>query len=167
MEQKKSFLRQLLSVGDPTERAAVVVRLSILSWPVVCRLAGIYRRTVLRRTCVVAVVGSYGKTTTTRAIRCALGISPDDQYPGNSSSYLAFNLFRLRRRDRFLVIETGVNRPGLMRQYAWMLRPDVAVITAIGTEHHLSFGTLEATRQEKAEMVRALSPQRNGHSECG
>jgi UDP-N-acetylmuramyl pentapeptide synthase len=37
-----------------------------------------------------------------------------------------------------------------------MLRPDIAVMTGIGSEHSTSFGTLEATRAEKAEMLAAL-----------
>ena len=35
-------------------------------------------------------------------------------------------------------------------------RPDVAVITAVGSEHHRSLGTLEVTRAEKSWMVQAL-----------
>jgi UDP-N-acetylmuramoyl-tripeptide--D-alanyl-D-alanine ligase len=43
-----------------------------------------------------------------------------------------------------------------MEFLARMTRPDVVVVTSIGTEHMRSFGTLDATRQEKSLMVRAL-----------
>jgi UDP-N-acetylmuramoyl-tripeptide--D-alanyl-D-alanine ligase len=43
-----------------------------------------------------------------------------------------------------------------MEQYARMIRPDIVVVTTIGSEHHRSLGSLEATRAAKAEMVRAL-----------
>jgi UDP-N-acetylmuramoyl-tripeptide--D-alanyl-D-alanine ligase len=45
-----------------------------------------------------------------------------------------------------------------MTRYARVLRPDVVVVTSIGSEHLTSLGRLEVTRHEKAEMVRALSP---------
>jgi UDP-N-acetylmuramyl pentapeptide synthase len=44
-----------------------------------------------------------------------------------------------------------------MRLYARMIRPDVTVVTSVGSEHIANFGTLEATRAEKAHMVTALA----------
>jgi UDP-N-acetylmuramoyl-tripeptide--D-alanyl-D-alanine ligase len=54
------------------------------------------------------------------------------------------------------VIEIGVNGPGQMARPARLLGPDVVVVTSIGSEHNRSFGAVEATREEKLEMVRAL-----------
>lgn len=42
------------------------------SWPLLSRLAILYRRTLIRNTRVVAVVGSFGKTTIARALTAAL-----------------------------------------------------------------------------------------------
>jgi UDP-N-acetylmuramyl pentapeptide synthase len=53
-------------------------------------------------------------------------------------------------------VEVGINRPGLMAGFAAMVRPDVVVVTSIGSEHNRYLGSLEVTRHEKAEMVRAL-----------
>ena len=41
-------------------------------WPLLSRLARIYRRAYVSRTRVVAVVGSFGKTTTTRMVNAIL-----------------------------------------------------------------------------------------------
>jgi UDP-N-acetylmuramoylalanine-D-glutamate ligase len=46
------------------------------SWPVLREVARGYRRLVLRRTWVIVITGSYGKTTTQRAITVALGMEP-------------------------------------------------------------------------------------------
>jgi UDP-N-acetylmuramyl pentapeptide synthase len=46
-----------------------------------------------------------------------------------------------------------------MARPARLLRPDVVVVTSIGSEHNRSYGTLEAARDEKAVMVRALRPR--------
>ncbi len=43
-----------------------------------------------------------------------------------------------------------------MDQYARMIRPDITVVTTIGSEHNRSLGSLKVTRTEKAEMVKAL-----------
>ena len=43
-----------------------------------------------------------------------------------------------------------------MAQYASVVRPDITVVTSIGSEHHRSMRSLEATCAEKAEMVRSL-----------
>jgi UDP-N-acetylmuramoyl-tripeptide--D-alanyl-D-alanine ligase len=37
-----------------------------------------------------------------------------------------------------------------------MLRPDVAVVTSVGSEHNRVFGSLSVTREQKSAMVRAL-----------
>jgi UDP-N-acetylmuramoyl-tripeptide--D-alanyl-D-alanine ligase len=44
-----------------------------------------------------------------------------------------------------------------MSLYPPILRPDVVVVTTIGSEHHRGLGTLDETAQEKARMLRDLS----------
>jgi hypothetical protein len=52
-------------------------------WPQLRVLAGLHRRTLARRVRVVAIVGSFGKTTTTAAICKVLGLAvpPPDRGP--------------------------------------------------------------------------------------
>jgi UDP-N-acetylmuramoyl-tripeptide--D-alanyl-D-alanine ligase len=68
-------------------------------------------------------------------------------------------MLRIRPGQRHAVIEVGIADKGQMRQYAPVVRPDVAVVTSIGSEHHRSLGTLDVTRDEKAWLVRALPPE--------
>ena len=65
-------------------------------------------------------------------------------------------LLRIRPGQRHAVIEVGIADKGQMRPYARIVRPDVAVVTSVGSEHHRSLRTLEVTRDEKAWMVRSL-----------
>jgi UDP-N-acetylmuramyl pentapeptide synthase len=127
------------------------------AWPLASRLAGAYRRRTVRQTRVVAVVGSYGKTTTARAVAAALGRPPEPTVNRNFSSYLAEAVLRIRPGDRHAVIEVGIGHPGEMERYARLLRPDLAVVTSIGSEHNRYLGDLEHTRTEKVQMVRALT----------
>ena len=129
---------------------------SWLAWPVLGTLASVRRRTVLGRTKVVAIVGSYGKTTTTRAVARALGVE-EPSGTKNSWSRLALKVLR-HRAGHPLVIEVGISRPGQMRAYARMLRPDIVVVTSIGGEHRRSFTGSETVQGEKAEMIRGLAP---------
>ena len=129
---------------------------SWFAWPVLGSLAALRRRTILRRTTVVAVVGSYGKTTTTRAVAAALGLG-EQPLRGNSWSYLAWSVLR-HRVGSPLVIEVGISRPGQMRAYARMLRPDLVVVTSVGGEHRISLDGIETAQREKSRMVSGLAP---------
>lgn len=127
-----------------------------LAWPVYRPLAFLYRRTALRDTKVVAVTGSFGKTTTCSAIAIALGA--EIQSGTNHKSGLARRVLNHSPKDPYCVLEAGIDGPGQMRGFAKMMRPDIAVISGIGTEHSRSLETLERTRDEKAELAAALSP---------
>jgi UDP-N-acetylmuramyl pentapeptide synthase len=105
---------------------------------------------------VIAVVGSFGKSTTTRAIAAALGVPEHGWMLSNSWSWIAFALMRIRPGQRHAVIEVGISKPGLMKGYARTVGPDIAVVTSIGSEHHVSLGTLEVTRAEKSWMLQVL-----------
>jgi UDP-N-acetylmuramyl pentapeptide synthase len=133
---------------------AKLARLPVrLSWPLLVRLAAFHRSTVSRSTRLVSVVGSFGKTTTARAVAAALGLDAGLQDGRNTWGALVWKLLAVRPGDRHAVIEVGIRRPGEMRTFARMLQPDLAVVTCVGSEHHRSFGTLDATAREKAEMV--------------
>jgi UDP-N-acetylmuramoyl-tripeptide--D-alanyl-D-alanine ligase len=139
----------------PVGRERLWVGASWLAWPLLGTLASLRRRTFLKRTKIVAVVGSFGKTTTTRAVARALGV--DEPSGGqNSWSYLARKVLH-HRTGVPLVIEVGISRPGQMRAYARMLRPDLVVVTSIGGEHRTSFNRGRTVQSEKALMVRGLA----------
>jgi len=125
-------------------------------WPLLSVLASLYRRRMVSGTRIVCVVGSFGKSTTTRSVTIALQREPHGKLFRNCWSYVSEAIFRIRPRDRHAAIEVGINGPGQMAKYAGMIRPDIAVVTSIGSEHHRSLGSLAVTRAEKAEMVKAL-----------
>jgi UDP-N-acetylmuramyl pentapeptide synthase len=138
----------------PAGRMHVRQGIAFRSWPLLSPLARMYRRALKTR--VIAVVGSFGKSTTTRAIAAALGVPERGSMLSNSWSWIAFALMRIRPGQRHAVIEVGISKPGLMKGYARTVGPDVAVVTSIGSEHHLSLGTLEVTRAEKSWMLQVL-----------
>lgn len=126
-------------------------------YPIPRTLAAMYRRWGIPRKRIIAVVGSLGKSTTTRALRALLLEKDHYQSFSNYGSRLAENLLRSPYWQRHDVLEVGISGPGQMGDYARMIRPDVVVVTSIASDHNRSLPTLEQTREEKAEMVRALT----------
>jgi UDP-N-acetylmuramoyl-tripeptide--D-alanyl-D-alanine ligase len=127
------------------------------AWPILSRAATLHRRTFGRSACVVAVVGSFGKTTAARAVVAALGLRqrlPVD----NCLSHLAGAILLHTAGRRHAVLEVGIDLPGQMAAYERMIRPDIVVVTSIGSEHNLSLGAIEDARFEKSRMLAGLRP---------
>jgi UDP-N-acetylmuramoyl-tripeptide--D-alanyl-D-alanine ligase len=144
--------------ATPVGRAQLIEGVNYRLWPVSSRLARVYRRTLVRRTRVVVIVGSSGKSTTVRAVAAAIDVPPADTLLYNAWGSVSRAMLRIARGQRHAVVEIGIADKGQMRQYARVVQPDVTVVTSIGSEHHRSLGSLDVTRDEKAWMVRALPP---------
>jgi UDP-N-acetylmuramoyl-tripeptide--D-alanyl-D-alanine ligase len=112
----------------------------------------------LRHTCLVVVTGSFGKTTTARAISVALGGTDQDVNWYNFKSGVATAVLKIPPWRRFAVIEAAIDGVGQMIQYAKIIRPDIAVVTCIGSEHNRSLGSLQDTRNEKVKILAGLRP---------
>lgn len=109
---------------------------------------------------VVGVTGSYGKTSTKFAIRALLG-SPEVVLATPGSFNTPLGVARtinesLRSRHRFFVVEMGARREGDIAEVCRLVKPQIAVVTAIGSAHLETFGSLEAIERGKYEIVRAL-----------
>lgn len=111
---------------------------------------------MLSRTPVVVVVGSQGKSSTARALRAALGLDWRSWVDSNAGAEVAVNLLRGRPWHRAVVLEVGIGARGQMQGYAKRLRPNLVVVTSIGTEHGGSLGGKEEIRAEKALMVEGV-----------
>ncbi len=126
-------------------------------FPLVAGLASIYRRTVVRRTRMVTVTGSFGKSTTTRAVSAVFGLAPHPDITRNAFTWLAAAVLRIRPSQPRAVIEVGIDAPGQMARYARLTRPEVVVVTSIGNEATTQLKTLDGIRAEKSLLVRALA----------
>jgi UDP-N-acetylmuramyl pentapeptide synthase len=135
-------------------RWALRLLASRLFRPLLWATASAYRRTVMRQTPVVAVIGSFGKTSTRAAIRCALG-QRQEVREGAMGTGLAWSLLR-QAPWRPAVLEVGISQPGRMAEAARLVRPTMVVVTSIGSEHWNSLGDREATMREKGAMIAAL-----------
>lgn len=142
----------------PGGRRQVADGVNFRLWPLWSRLAAVHRRTLARRTRLVAVTGSFGKSTTLRAVAAALDTPVDARSMRNAWTSIARAALRIRPGQRHAVVEVGISGPGQLAGYGRMLSPDVAIVTSIGSEHHEELPTLEDKRGEKVALVRALGP---------
>lgn len=125
-------------------------------WPLMWVIAFIYRVCFLRKTTIIVVIGSFGKTTTLRAVKKALGKATSRYAFANCWSYVAAAILNMRPRDMFNVLEVGIDGREQMSRYAKLVKPKMVIVTSIGSEHHRSLGSLEDTRREKSAMVTPL-----------
>ncbi|WP_437687705.1 UDP-N-acetylmuramoyl-tripeptide--D-alanyl-D-alanine ligase [Sorangium sp. So ce176] len=110
---------------------------------------------------IVAIGGSAGKTTTTRAIAALLaGAGRGDVHATagnlNNAIGLPMTLLGLEERHRFAVVEIGTNQRGEVATLARIAGPDLAVLTSIGVEHTEGLGTLEDVAAEEGDLLAAL-----------
>jgi UDP-N-acetylmuramoyl-tripeptide--D-alanyl-D-alanine ligase len=110
---------------------------------------------------VVAVTGSVGKTTTKEMLRVALSaLGPTHAAAASHNNHwgVPLTLARLPPAVAFAVAELGMNNRGEIAPLARLARPEVAVITAIGTAHIGNLGSEAAIAEEKADILLGLAP---------
>lgn len=109
---------------------------------------------------IIAVTGSAGKTGTRNAIYQALigkDITHTSEKSFNNHVGVPLSLARLPREARFAVFEIGMNAPGEIAPLAKLVRPHVAIVTAIGRAHLAAFKTERDIAREKASIFEGLS----------
>jgi len=110
---------------------------------------------------IIAVTGSVGKTTTKEMLRrmlSAFGSTHAALASFNNHIGVPLTLACLPGDADFGVFEIGMNHPGEIAPLAALVRPDVAIITAIGSAHIGLMGSEEAIAAEKSTIFGALSP---------
>lgn len=106
---------------------------------------------------VVAITGSYGKTTTKTLVAHLLSgsksvLASPASWNNRAGLAKAVNE-QLTSGTEVFVAEMGTYGPGEIADMCRWFPPDVAVMTAIGPVHLERFGSLERTLASKAEIV--------------
>ena len=112
---------------------------------------------------IIGVTGSVGKTSTKEALFAAL----DRGAPGaahrsvksyNNHTGVPLSLARMPAATRFGVFEMGMNHPGELAHLTTLVRPHVAIVTAIAPAHTEFFPDESAIADAKGEIFRGLEP---------
>ena len=110
---------------------------------------------------VIAVTGSVGKTSTKEALRGVLSAQGETH-----ASVASFNnhwgvplsLARCPATARFAVFEIGMNHAGEIEPLVKLVRPHLAIITAVEPVHLEFFSGIEAIADAKAEIFAGVEP---------
>ncbi len=116
-------------------------------------LAAYYRRFTDAR--FVAITGSVGKTTTKEFIYAVASVgfkTHKTQGNYNNELGLPLTIFGIEPDDQVVVLEMGMSALGEIEHMSKIARPDIAVVTNIGTSHLASLGTRENICRAKMEI---------------
>ncbi len=109
----------------------------------------------------VGITGSVGKTTTKEFVAGVLRQRFDVMYSKgnlNNQTGVPLMLFQLEPHHEAAVIEMGTNHFGEIDCLARMVRPDICLLTNIGTAHIEHFGSRAGIFQGKCEMLSHMVP---------
>jgi UDP-N-acetylmuramoyl-tripeptide--D-alanyl-D-alanine ligase len=112
---------------------------------------------------VIGVTGSVGKTGTKEALFAALDRSPSKSAHRSVKSYnnhtgVPLSLARMPAATDYAVLEMGMNHPGELAHLTTLVRPHVAIVTAIAPAHTAFFPDESAIADAKGEIFRGLEP---------
>ena len=112
---------------------------------------------------IIGVTGSAGKTGTKEALFAALDRSSRGGAHRSLKSYnnhtgVPLSLARMPRETRFGIFEMGMNHPGELAALTQLVRPHVAIVTAIASAHRQFFASEEAIADAKGEIFQGLDP---------
>lgn len=110
---------------------------------------------------IAGVTGSVGKTGTKEALFAALDRSARGEVHRSVKSYnnhtgVPLSLARMPREARFGVFEMGMSAPGELAALTRLVRPHVAIVTAIAPAHRAFFASDDEIADAKGEIFQGL-----------
>ncbi|HEX8533749.1 MAG TPA: Mur ligase family protein, partial [Allosphingosinicella sp.] len=110
---------------------------------------------------ICGVTGSVGKTGTKEALYAALARSAPGRAHRSVKSYnnhtgVPLSLARMPREARYGVFEMGMNHAGELAALTRLVRPHVAIVTAIASAHREFFSSEEEIADAKGEIFQGL-----------
>lgn len=108
---------------------------------------------------VIAITGSVGKTTTRELIYTILKnkynvIQSEKNY--NNHIGVPLTMFRVNKNTEIVITEMGMNHFNEIKYLSKMVKPDIAVITNIGSSHIGNLGSRENILKAKLEILEGL-----------
>ena len=123
------------------------------------RIAGFWRDQLSAR--VIGITGSVGKTTTkemTAAVLQSVYRTSKTEESFNNNIGLPMTLLDIPEDAEAAVIEMGMNHFGELSYLTSLAKPDIAVITNIGTMHIEHLGSRQGILKAKLEILEGLRP---------
>lgn len=112
-----------------------------------------------KKTIVIAITGSWGKTTTKEALYAILKTTPHVFYtPSNHNTLLSIakQVLFLPASTKIFICEIGAYQPDDIKNVCQIIKPQIGILTAIGPMHLERFGSLENILKTKMELAESL-----------
>lgn len=110
---------------------------------------------------VIAVTGSYGKTSTKEYIAQVLAEKftvVKTRGTNNTPIGIANTILReVNSKTDIFVVEMGAYKRGEIAEMCQLVTPHMSVLTAVNAQHISLFGSIENTKKSKYEIIQALS----------
>ena len=111
---------------------------------------------------IVAITGSYGKTSTKGAVAAVLGhrwsvLASPGSYNTPMGLCKVINDM-LTEHHRVLVLEMGARYPGDIQELCDLAQPGVGIVTNVGLAHLETMGSIDGIAQEKRTLIENVPP---------
>ncbi len=111
---------------------------------------------------IIGITGSYAKTSTKNFLNQILSTT-FQTYASPSSFNTPMGLSKvilneLKPTDQIFIAEMGAIRKGDIKEICDFVKPNIAILTAIGDQHLTTFKTKENIKNTKFELIESLSP---------
>jgi len=120
-------------------------------------------RKKLSNTTIIAITGSYGKTTIRSMLAHtfkALDIKTTATHANlNNLIGVPMTLLGINKDSEIALIECGISEIGEMQRLSEIVQPDVAILTGITSAHTEGLGGLHGVAYEKSLLLKHLLPQ--------
>ena len=110
---------------------------------------------------IIGITGSCGKTTLKELLGNVLGkiskvsISPKSY---NNKYGVPLSLLNLKERDKYGILEIGMDKKGEIDYLSKIIKPDIGVITNINYAHAKNFKNLKEIALAKSEIIKNIRP---------
>ncbi len=106
---------------------------------------------------IIGITGSYGKTSVKNILSTILSekykICPTPSSYNTPLGLAKTILSNLKEDDEIFIAEMGARQVGDINELCEMVKPSIAVVTGVGNQHLLTFGTVENVIKTKSELV--------------
>ena len=123
-------------------------------------LATYYIKTLPYLLYKIGITGSVGKTTTKEFLKILLSdryITHASEGNFNNQIGMPMSILSAGKNTQVLLMEMGMNHPGEISKLSRCLRPDIGIITNIGTAHIGNLGCRENIAKAKLEIADGMN----------
>lgn len=158
-----NFIAKTLFFLPPEKSVVLGLRLltpfDIFIKLILTAIAWLKLRLLHPRLTVIAVTGSWGKTTVKSSLKHLIGSKYSTFATiGNHNTLLgvALDILKMPLSTKYFICEIGAYYPGDIRAVSRLVAPKIGIITAIGPMHLERFGTIDNILKTKMELAQSI-----------